>query len=93
MGLRYYGHHYDRGAYTDMALPPKTASTSACSTPSSANDSRASSYQSPALDRACETGDDAEPNRMRWKPNASTAGPTSKKHRNQKIKFRLGKDD
>lgn len=66
--------------YTSFAFCPNTASIASDSTPSSANDSRASSYQSPALDAGEEPVMGAaadEPNRMRWNPNASTAGPTA----------------
>lgn len=64
--------------YTRCAFPKNTASMSSCSVPSSANDSRASSYQSPALDVAPDDGEGEEPNRMRSYPNASSAGPTVK---------------
>ena len=71
---------YELGAaYASRAFCAKTPSRSSCSSPSSANDSRASSNQSPALDAddAPASGAAAdEPKRMRWKPNASTAGPT-----------------
>ena len=46
--------------------------------PSSANDSRASSYQSPALDLAGDDGEGDDPKRIRSYPNASSAGPTSR---------------
>ena len=42
-------------------FPKKTASIPSCSTPSSANDSRASSYQSPACEDACDRGEGDEP--------------------------------
>ena len=71
---------YELGAaYASRAFCAKTASRSSCSSPSSANDSRASSNQSPALDAGAAPASGAaadEPKRMRWKPNASTAGPT-----------------
>lgn len=45
-------HYYGDLPYTFLALAEKTASIAACSTPSSANDSLAISYQSPALELA-----------------------------------------
>lgn len=53
------------GAYTARAFPANTASRSSCSVPSSANDSRASSYHSAALSGwgAADAGD--EPKTMR----------------------------
>ena len=57
-------------------FPKKTASIPSCSTPSSANDSRASSYQSPACEDACDRGEGDEPQMIRWNPKASKAGPT-----------------
>ena len=55
--------------------------------PSSANDSRPSSNQSPAFD-AGELPDNGaagdEPKRMRWKPNASIAWPTTRAKQKKK---------
>lgn len=59
------------------AFPANTASIASCSMPSSANDSRASSYQSLTFDVACAAVDGEDPKTMRWNPNASTAGLTT----------------
>lgn len=62
--------------YTTLAFFEKTASIASCSTPNSAKDSRAISYQSPALELAFEAEECDDPKIIRSYPNASNTGPT-----------------
>jgi hypothetical protein len=80
---RPFMHVHSTQPHIRCALPPNTASTLSWSTPSSANASRAISYQLLAFDCARETGDGAEPKIIRPNPNASTAGPTEEQDRSK----------
>lgn len=70
--------HPHLAPYTLCALSKNTLSIHSCSTPSSASDSRAISYQ--LLDVACDALELDDPKIMRSKPNASMTGATKCSH-------------